>query len=463
MNTDIIYNLRPAIVVKSKTWAWVTFAAALALGVGVIAFHLSFGFSSAIAFDGASYPPRGPNAPLALPWARDLSGKLGQLFQSEYSHLHKVSFSIDDQLVAPFIRGTPPDVRCKLYELLKEPKYIELKQRPNPRSPFWAAAVCQERYSKRTAWTQTRDLLGNVFKDSEIPLAHIAGQTFAATDNGLCGITTILGSAPQPSECKLFFHLLSMDDPKSDLLTRETYAKDISNEQVTTFDFEPIEDSRFKQYGFYFTSPDCDPQQAPRLLATNTNLAPNGAAWINYRPARYDLVFEAQYCGAANESLNLPPGLSVRQLAGVDIKDYEAVREGKPSYLGSENKQHKAVFEFPTIVGSSNRYYFLILEINGISVPCRSFLCQHSAGTLLETMRHITGTLMIDKPPCVKKEHIVILACLLFFLLAVFVNWLGLPDFCKKTTKAGNISEAQAGESNSAAERHPDYEEPENT
>ena len=230
-----------------------------------------------------------------------------------------------------------------------------------------------------------------------------------------------------------------------------------------TFDFEPIEDSRFKGYGFYFTSPDCDPQQAPRILATKTNLEPNGGAWVNYRPTRYDLVFEARYCGAAAEALNIPPGLTVRQLIDVDIKDYEVVREGKPSYLGSENKQHKAVFEFPAIVGSSNRYYFLVLQINGISVPCRSFLCQHSAGTLLETMRHIVGTLMIDKPPCVKKEHIVILACLLFFLLAVFVNWLGLPDFRKRPTKVGNRGEAQAGECDDVAGGKPNYPESEST
>jgi len=461
VNTDITYNLKPANVVKSKTWALVTLAVALALGVGVIAFHLSFGFSSAIAFDGASYPPRGPYAPLALPWTRDLSGKLGQLFQSEYSHLLRIFFSIDEQLAATFIRGGPTDVRCKLYELSEEPTHIELKQRPTPRSTFWAVAVCQEKYSKRTVWTQTRDLLGNVFKDSEIPLAHIAGQTFAATQNGLCGITTILGSGSQPNGGKLIFHLFSVDDRNNDLLTREIDARDISKEKITTFDFEPIEGSIFKQYGFYFTSPDCDPQQAPRLLATKTNLAPNGGAWVNYRPTRYDLVFEAQYCGAADKTLSMPYGLAVRQLANVDIKDYEVVREGKPSYLGSENKQHKAVFEFPAIVGSSTRYYFLILEINGISIPCRSFLCQHSAGTLLETMRHIVATLMIDKPPCVKKEHIVILACLLFFLLAVFVNWLGLPDFSKKPTKPCRQREAQADECDCSAEGRPFTERPE--
>jgi len=462
VNTEFVYNLRPAIVVKSKTWAWVALALALALSVGVIAFHLSFGFSSAIAFDGASYPPRGSDAALALPWTRDLSGKLGQLFRSEYSHLLRIFFSIDGQLVASLMGGAPIDIRCKLYELSEEPTHIELKQRPAPSSAFWAVAVCQKEHAERTIWKQTRDLFGGVFRDSEIPLAHIAGQTFAATENGLCGVKTILGSGSQASGGKLIFHLFSLDDPKIDLLTREVNAGDISNEEVMAFEFEPIEDSRFKHYGFYFTSPDCDPNQAPRVLATNTNLAPNGGAWVNYRPMRYDLVFESQYCGA-EDGVIMPPGLAVRQLADVDIGDYGVIREGRPSYLGSELKQHKAMFEFPAIVGSSNKYYFLVLEINGISIPCRSFSCEHSAGTLLETMRHIVGTLMIDKPPCVKKEHIVILACLLFFFLAVFVNWLGLPDLCKKPTKMGNLGEAQEGECDDIIGGKPVDKEPERT
>ena len=451
MSTGLIYSLEPAIIVKSKTWVWVTLATALALGIGVIAFQLAFGFSSAIVFDGASYPERGPSAPLALSWTRDLSGKLGQLFQSEYSHLYRISFSIDGQLVAPFIRGGPPDVQCKLYELSEEPKHIKLKQNPTPSSAFWAAAICEEKDSKRTVLKQTRDLVGNVFKKTTIPLAHVAGQTFAATQNGLCGITTILGSGPQKDRGKLAFHMFSKDDPNKDLFTQEIAAGDISEEQIITFDFEPIENSRFKRYGFYFTSPDCGPLQAPRILATKTDIEPNGEAWLDYRPQRCDFVFKAQYCGAAHESLQVPPHVIVQQLADVDIEDYEAVREGRPSYRGSENDQHKAVFEFPAIVASSSRYYFFILEVNGISVPCQTFLCQHSVGTLPETLRHIVGTLMIDKPPCVRKEHIVVLACLLFFLLAVFVNCLGLPGSCKRVS-TGTEHGTQAGECGSVAE-----------
>ncbi|MBN2209039.1 MAG: hypothetical protein JW759_07060 [Candidatus Coatesbacteria bacterium] len=436
---------------KSKTWVWVTLVTVLALGIGVVAFQLAFGFSSAIVFDGASYPKRAPSAPLALSWTRDLSGKLGQLFQSEYSHLYRIPFSIDGQLVAPFLRGGSPDVQCKLYELSEEPKHVELRQIPTPSSAFWAAAICEEKHSKRTAWKQTRDLVGSVFKNTTIPLAHVAGQTFAATQNGLCGITTILGSGPQKDHGKLAFHVFSKDDPNKDLFTQEIAAGDISEEQIMTFDFEPIEDSRFKRYGFYFTSPDCGPLQAPRMLATKTDIEPNGEAWIDYRSQRYDVVFKAQYCGAERESLQVPPGVVVQQLADVDIEDYKAVREGRPSYRGSENGEHKAVFEFPALVGSSSKYYFLILEINGVSVPCQSFLCQHSVGTLPETLRHIVGTLMIDKPPCVRKEHIVVLACLLFFLLAVFVNCLGLYGSCKRVP-AGTERGAQAGECGGVAE-----------
>jgi len=444
VSTGLIYNLEPAIIVKSKTWVWVTLATALALGIGVIAFQSAFGFASAIVFDGACYPPRGRSAPLALSWTRDLSGKLGQLFQSEYSHLYRISFSIDGRLVAPLIHGGPPDVQCKLYELSEEPKHVALRQNPTPSSAFWATAICEEKYSRRTVFKQTRDLVRKVFKENTLPLAHVVGQTFAATQNGLCGITTILGSGPQKDHGKLAFHIWSNDDPNKDLFTQEIDASDISEQQVITFHFDPIEDSRFKRYGFYLTSPDCGPLQAPRILATKTDIEPNGEAWRDYRPQLYDVVFKAQYCGASHESLQVPPGIIVQQLADVDIKNYDAVREGSPSYRGSENNQYKAVFEFPAIVGSSNGYYFFILEINGVSVPCGSFLCQHSAGTLPETLRHIVGTLMIDKPPCIKKEHIIVLACLLFFLIAVFVNCLGLPASCKRAS-TGQDSDSLSG------------------
>ena len=133
----------------------------------------------------------------------------------------------------------------------------------------------------------------------------------------------------------------------------------------------------------------------------------------------------------------------VTQLSDVDIGDCEVVRTGKPAYLGTDGGQHRAVFEFLAVSGSSNRYYMLVVEVNGASIPCSHFICRHSAGTLLETMRHVVGTLMIDKPPCVKTEHIIILSCLLFFLLAVFVNWLGLPNAPKRATR---MNEARPGE-----------------
>jgi len=441
VNRHVIYSCKLAVIVKLKKWVWIAEALALAIAVGLIAFRSSFGFSSVITLDGASYPRRDLYGPEAFVWTRDLSGNLGHLFQSEYSHLFKVIFSVDRRLVDPLIGQGLPEVRCELYELPKEPEHVELAHQPSPASLFWAAAVCQKKYARRTIVTQTRDLLRDVFKGRRTPLAHIAGQVFAATQNGLCRITVVLGCGPSPKGGKLVFHLFAVSDHDTDLFTQSISVKGIGREERVSFDFEPIKDSKFRRFGFYFTSPDCDPGNAPRLLAASNNIEPSGQAWINYRAQPFDLVFKAQYCGAHTKPLLIPPGITLTQLADVDIKDYVPIRVGKPEYLGGDKRGYSAAFTFPAIADSSTKFYFMLLRVNGISVPCGRFLCKHSAGTLLETIRHVVQTLMIDKPPCVKRQHIIILACILFFLLAVFVNWIGLLYPSDKLSLSQNITE----------------------
>ncbi len=263
---------------------------------------------------------------------------------------------------------------------------------------------------------------------------------FVAAQNGLCRITAALGCGPNPKGGKLVFHLIAADDRDTDLFTQEIDVNSIGREERVSFEFEPIRDSKFRLFGFYLTSPDCGPGSAPRLLATRTDIELNGQAWTNYRSQPFDLVFKAQYCGAQGKPLPIPPGITLTQLTDVDIRDYDPIRVGEPVYLGSDKGQYSAAYTFPTIAGSSTKYYLMLLQVNGISVPCQRFLCKHSAGTLLETMRHVVQTLMIDKPPCVNRQHIVILACVLFFLLAVFVNWIGLPYFSAKVPRSGNIA-----------------------
>ncbi|HUT03563.1 MAG TPA: hypothetical protein VM163_06705 [bacterium] len=448
---------------KLKKWVWIAEALALAIVVGLVAFRSSFGFSSMITLDGASYPRRDLYGPPAFVWTRDLSGNLSHLFQSEYSHLLKVTFSVDGRLVAPLIRHGPPEVRCKLFELPQKPEHVNLTHQASPASLFWAAAVCQKKYSKRTIVTQTKDLLGNVFKGTKTPLAHIAGQMFAATQNGLCRITAALGCGPNPKGGKLMFHLFAADDRDTDLFTEEIDVNSIGQEQRVSFEFEPIKDSKFRSFGFYFTSPDCDPGSAPRVLAARNNIEPNGEAWINYRSQPFDLVFKAQYCGAQDEPLPIPFGITLTQLVDVDLRDYDPIRVGEPVYLGGDKRQYSAAYTFPAIADSSTKYYLMLVQINGISVPCGRFLCKHSAGTLLETMRHVVQTLMIDKPPCVKRQHIVILACVLFFLLVVFVNWIGLPYFCAEVPRSGNIANPPSTLHDSSVDRTQAREQPRNS
>lgn len=429
---------------KLEHLAWLASALTLAAAVGAIIFYLTYNASSEIELDGVGYPSLEKPASGAVPAARDLSGNMCQLFKSKFSHLANVYFSVDASTLANLMRGVPLDVRCRLYELTSKPKIVMLRGPVKVSSVFEAAALCSREHFQRGIWQRAGSVVKDVLGPGETPPAYIVGQLFTATQNGLCGISVGFGGRQERAEGELIFHLIHQDNPNVDLVTQRVSLEALQNVHLYDFSFEQLPDSRFEAYGFYFTSPNCTPANAQTLLGTRANIEPNGNAWVNYKERVFDLAFKPRYCQAPSQNLNIPSNVTIAQLTDVDLADFSPVREGKPVYLGRKGEEHDGLFKFTPISASSDRTYLLVVSVNGTAVACSRFLTKHEMGTLYEMAHHVVSTLMIDKPPGIKKAHVVVLASLLLFLIVLFVNWLGLPDSCKglsgRDGYAGDIS-----------------------
>ncbi|MCD6326286.1 hypothetical protein J7M28_01835 [bacterium] len=408
----------------------------LAASIGTVVLYFSIGFSKAIVINGAHYPPESKHFPITIPNVRDLSHQKSQIIQSEFSHLFEIFFSVPPDTQIALREGQEIEAICKLYELRDRPNLLKMRTTPKIKDAFPGAVVVAKKYVEMNASTKVKMLAGGALVDYDTPLAYIAGQTFTALNDELCAIDVLFSSYARECRGTLIFHLVRKKDTGKDIRTISVDASQVSDMELVSFEFEPLKNSRFASYGFFLTSEDMEPDSSPTVLITQTNLEVNGNAWINYKWKPLDLCFRARYCSATQMPILPPKKGVISQLIDIDLSEYEPIRMGQPHYLGLGEAGHIGLFQFPAVAGSAAKFYLFVVELNGTAVSCNQFSCKHSAGSLPATANHVAKTLMIDKPPGVKMKYIVWLACLLLFLLVIFVNWLGLPDKSAETGRA---------------------------
>lgn len=119
------------------------------------------------------------------------------------------------------------------------------------------------------------------------------GQTFVSTENGLDRIDLSTATFARINTSQVIFHLRSAPDASTDLRTITLPGDLIQNERPTSFEFEPIADSKQQSYYFYIESPDGEAGNAITVYANDEDTYKQGSAYQNGRMVPGDMVFTA--------------------------------------------------------------------------------------------------------------------------------------------------------------------------
>jgi hypothetical protein len=143
------------------------------------------------------------------------------------------------------------------------------------------------------------DTMFPVADGSNVPIGEIksamkVGQMFVSDSNQLNRIDVLFGTYARVNTGDIVFHL--REKPTSvDITTIKINAIYLQDNKMYSFKFEPIPDSKGKQYYFFIESPNSTKENAVTVWILRNSNYTNGKLFFNDNPTTGDMVFRSYY------------------------------------------------------------------------------------------------------------------------------------------------------------------------
>jgi len=168
--------------------------------------------------------------------------------------------------------------------------------------------LCSKAYLQKNSLTiKYREFLRRLLNKPPNLLHYSVGELFIARYPNLCGIEILIGTYERTNKGKLKFFIKEKGISKY-IKTIEIDLRELKDNRFKSFSFEPISNSRGKQYYFFLQSNDTHPTNAITGYTTLYDYIPDSRLYINHKPFDTDLVFRPVYdfSGTKRSELLLP-------------------------------------------------------------------------------------------------------------------------------------------------------------
>ena len=130
---------------------------------------------------------------------------------------------------------------------------------------------------------------GEIYGDKKI------GQTFKAEYDGFYAVDVLMANYARKVTGEIIFHLKEEVGDSDDLFQKKVDAAQVKDNRYFRYKFSKIEDSKGKNYYFYFEAPEAEPGNALTVWANDEDKYFEGEKIINGEPAQGDLIFKTVY------------------------------------------------------------------------------------------------------------------------------------------------------------------------
>jgi hypothetical protein len=118
------------------------------------------------------------------------------------------------------------------------------------------------------------------------------GQTFTARNNGLSGVSVLLGPAPSPPNGSLVFHLRTSPQSEENIASAVLPISEVDHQGYYKFDFPTINDSQGKDY---YLEVEVNGEGGAQIYTGEADSYLDGALYINQIPQEAQLGFRLNY------------------------------------------------------------------------------------------------------------------------------------------------------------------------
>ena len=118
------------------------------------------------------------------------------------------------------------------------------------------------------------------------------GQTFTARNDGLSGVSVLLGPSPYPSTGSLLFHLRTDLQSEDNIANARLPLSDVDRQEYYKFDFPPISNSEGKDF---FLDVEVEGDGGAQIFTGEADSYLDGGLYINQSPQEAQLGFRLDY------------------------------------------------------------------------------------------------------------------------------------------------------------------------
>jgi len=135
------------------------------------------------------------------------------------------------------------------------------------------------------------DVFPGTIPAPNIFIGNRIGQTFIAQRDHLVRIDVLMGTHERVNDREITFTLRERK-PKNRILRRTTFnAAEVIDNRYHPVRFDPVRDSKGKEYYFLFNSPESTPDNSVCIWMNEDNIYPDGQYRYRHDPQMGDLVF----------------------------------------------------------------------------------------------------------------------------------------------------------------------------
>jgi hypothetical protein len=131
------------------------------------------------------------------------------------------------------------------------------------------------------------------------------GQTFQAEYDDLCALEVLMANYARKVTGEVIFHLKKEVRASDDLLQKKVDAGKIKDNRYFRFKLPNLENSKGKEYYFYFEAPQAEPGNALTVWANEEDKYFEGKKIVNGKEAEGDLIFRTVYDKKLGEKVRM--------------------------------------------------------------------------------------------------------------------------------------------------------------
>jgi hypothetical protein len=140
---------------------------------------------------------------------------------------------------------------------------------------------------------------GEIYGEKEI------GQTFKAEYDDLCALEVLMANYARKVTGEIIFHFKRGIGDSEDLLQKRVDAEKIKDNRYFRYKLPDLENSKGKNYYFYFEAPEASPGNALTVWANDDDKYLEGQKVINGEAAQGDLIFKTVYDKKLGEKVKM--------------------------------------------------------------------------------------------------------------------------------------------------------------